>query len=207
MPDWVILLLEGAVVGFGIAVPVGPVALLSIQRTLHQGAWVGFIVGLAAASADTVYGAVAAFSLAYISDFLIEHQQVLRLVGGLFLIAFGVFILTNKREPHAARVSTAGLVGTFVSSFVITLANPVTALSFIAIFASLGLAQSASTNLQASALVAGVFLGAASWWFTLSAGAALLRHRVTPRGLLHVQRWSGYLIIGFGVYGVVSFFL
>jgi len=205
LASWLVLLLDGAVVGFGIAAPVGPVAMLSIDQTLRHGWRSGFTVGMAAALGDTVYGFCAAFGLAVVADFLMSHEQELRLIGGLFLIAYGGYLLLTKSKPKAPPPNAAGLARLFLSAFVIIITNPITPLAFIAIFTSLGLTEGASSMGAAAILTGGVFIGAAFWWFSLVGGAALMRDRLNHRGLVVVKQISGLVILGFGLYGVVSF--
>ncbi|MCG8360851.1 MAG: LysE family translocator [Kiloniellales bacterium] len=204
MSSFFIPLAEGVLVGFLIAAPVGPVAVLSIERTLHAGLKVGFVVGLGAAIADTVLGAVAGFGINVISDFLIAYETPLRIAGGAFLLLLGTMLFFARREAVAATPSTAGLLGIFVSSFLVTLFNPITLVAFLAVFAGLGFTVTAAEWASASVLVGGVFLGASLWWFSLSAAVALLRHRVSLETLPRLKRGSGLALLGFGVYALVS---
>ena len=205
MASWLWLLLDGMVVGFGIAAPVGPVAMLCIEQTLRHGWRSGVTIGTAAALGDAVYGFCAAFGLAFVADFLMAHERELRLVGGLFLIVYGGYLLLTETKPKAHPPDAAGLTRMFFYSFAIILTNPITPLAFIAIFASLGLTEGADSVGAAAILTGGVFLGAALWWFSLAGGAILMRDRLNHRGLVVVKQISGLVILGFGLYGVASF--
>jgi threonine/homoserine/homoserine lactone efflux protein len=209
-------LLRGILIGFSIAAPVGPIGVLCIRRTLIQGRLVGFISGLGAASADAVYGSIAALGLTVISTLLIEQQTLLRLVGGAFLCYLGVrtFLAKPAGSPAAPAVNDparseqthwVGLAGAYGSTFFLTLTNPLTILSFAAIFAGLGIAASGQTPLAALLLVLGVFSGSALWWFLLSTVADALRARfLTPGALGWVNRISGLIITGFGILALTS---
>jgi len=133
-------LLRGLVIGFSIAAPVGPIGVLCIRRTLADGRATGLAVGLGAAAADAVYGAIAGFGLTAVSSLLVRQQGILRLVGGLFLCYLGVRTFLARPADRAARAGGAGLVGAFTSTFGLTLTNPATILSFVAVFAGLGIA-------------------------------------------------------------------
>jgi threonine/homoserine/homoserine lactone efflux protein len=198
------LLLRGLAIGFSIAAPVGPIGVLCIRRTLAQGRVHGLVSGLGAATADAVYGLVAGFGLTFVSDALVGQQFWLRLGGGLFLCYLGVrtFLAAPAEEAESARA--VGLVGSYASTLVLTLTNPVTILSFAAVFAGLGLAGAGEEYAAALTLVLGVFGGSALWWLLLSAVAGWLRTRLTPRALRWVNRISGIVITGFGLVALSS---
>lgn len=197
-------LIRGVIIGFSIAAPVGPIGVLCIRRTLAEGRPVGFASGLGAATADALYGCVAGLGLTFISDLLVRQQSWLRLIGGLFLCHLGIKTLLAKPAERAATVQGAGLAGAYGSTFLLTLTNPLTILSFAAVFAGLGLAGTAANYTTALTLVAGVFLGSALWWLLLSGGVSLVRERFNARGLLWVNRVSGLIIVAFGLVALGS---
>jgi threonine/homoserine/homoserine lactone efflux protein len=199
---------KGMLLGLSIAAPVGPIGALCIRRTLADGRLAGFVSGLGAATADGFYGAVAAFGLTVITDALVARRDWLQLVGGAFLLWLGLRTLLARPAERAAEtrpVSRRGLAGMYASTLALTLANPATILSFIAIFAGLGVASDAAGNDgDAALLVAGVFAGSALWWFILSGGVGLLRARVTTNRLQLVNRVAGGVIVAFGVVALVG---
>lgn len=193
------LFLRGLVIGFSIAAPVGPIGVLCIRRTLAEGQVYGLVSGLGAATADAVYGCVAAFGLTFISSFLIGQKLWLSLIGGLFLLYLGIRTLLSKPAEDAAKAEGKGLLGAYASTFLLTLTNPMTILSFVAIFAALGLGNASGSYASALVLVLGVFCGSALWWLLLSGGVGLFRNRFNARGLLWVNRISGAIITLFGI--------
>jgi threonine/homoserine/homoserine lactone efflux protein len=194
--------LRGLAIGFSIAAPVGPIGVLCIRRTLAEGRTAGLVSGLGAATADAVYGCVAGFGLTLISNTLISQQMWLRLVGGVFLCYLGLKTLLAKPAEQAALAGANSLAGAYASTFFLTLSNPMTIISFAAIFAGLG---GASGNYaSAVVLVLGVFTGSALWWLTLSTGVSLFRRKFTPHGLRWVNRISGLVITGFGLLALLS---
>ncbi len=193
------LFLRGLVIGFSIAAPVGPIGVLCIRRTLADGRLSGLVSGLGAATADMLYGCVAGFGLTFISGFLVGQQLWLRLFGGLFLLYLGIKTLLSKPSEQAAKADGSGLLGAYVSTFLLTVTNPLTILSFVAIFAGLGLANTSGSYASAFILVLGVFLGSALWWFLLVGGVGLFRTKFNTQGLLWVNRISGMIITVFGV--------
>lgn len=195
--------LRGLIIGFSIAAPVGPIGVLCIRRTLAQGRLSGLVSGLGAASADALYGCIAAFGLTFISNFLVARQTWLGLIGGLFMCYLGVRTLTTKPAEQSAAANSSGLLSDYLSIFALTLTNPMTILAFAAIFAGLGLAGASAGYASAAVLVLGVFSGSALWWLILSGGVELLRSRFTVRAMRWVNRISGCIIAVFGVLAIV----
>jgi threonine/homoserine/homoserine lactone efflux protein len=197
------LFLEGIVIGFAIAAPVGPIGVLCIRRTLAEGRASGLVSGLGAATADAVYGSVAALGLTFVADLLTDEEAWLRLLGGAFLVFLGVRTFLASPAERAVPTTRSGLVGAYASTLFLTLTNPTTILSFVAIFAGLGVAEDANGDvLCALSLVFGVFLGSATWWFVLSGVTSLFRARLSARGLRWVNRVSGTVLAAFGVLAV-----
>lgn len=192
-------LLRGLVLGFSIAAPVGPIGVLCIRRTLAEGRASGFATGMGAAAADGLYGVVAGFGLTWVTAALVGEQHWVRLVGGLFLLYLGLRTFLAKPAAEAAPRRGGSLAGAFGSTFLLTVTNPLTILSFAAAFAGLGLGAGASGPLAASLLVIGVVAGSAAWWLLLSGAVGALRERFDTRALVWVNRGSGVMIFAFGV--------
>jgi threonine/homoserine/homoserine lactone efflux protein len=197
-------LLRGVVIGFSIAAPVGPIGVLCIRRTLAEGRVSGLLSGLGAATADGMYGVIAAFGLTYISNILIGYQSSVRLVGGLFLCYLGLKTYFSRPAETPAMAKGEGLLGGYVSTLVLTLTNPMTILSFTAVFAGLGIGTATGDYGSAALLVLGVFSGSAAWWLILSGGVSLFRSKFTPRTLGWVNKAAGIVILGFGVLAILS---
>jgi threonine/homoserine/homoserine lactone efflux protein len=194
-------LLKGVIIGFSIAAPVGPIGVLCIRRSLAEGRQIGLATGLGAATADAAYGAVAGFGLTAVSSFLVGHRSWLGLFGGLFLCYLGIRTFISKPATQAAEAHGKGLLSAYISTLFLTLANPMTILSFVAVFAGIGFGV-APEYLTAVMLVAGVFIGSAIWWLLLSSGVALIRSRVGPGWMQAVNRMSGCVIFAFGIYSL-----
>jgi len=198
--------IKGLLVGFSIAAPVGPIGVLVIRRTLTEGRLSGFVTGLGAAVADGTYGFVAGFGLTSISNFLVAQQFWMKLIGGVFLLYLGVKTFISKAATQEAKINSTGLFKNFSSTLLLTITNPITILSFFAIFAGLGLGQDKTNYSSAFFLVAGVFLGSAIWWLILSSILNFFRNKITTKGLTWINRFSGALIIGFSVWAFYSMF-
>lgn len=189
--------MQGIVIGFSIAAPVGPIGILCIQRTLNKGRTSGFVSGLGAASADAVYGTIAGFGLIAVSSVLINHQTLIRLLGGGFLLYLGVRTFRSEPAEEAADVeSRSSLLGDYGSTFLLTLTNPVTILAFGGLFTSLGIG---TEDGAVAVLVIGVFTGSALWWLVLSGGASLFATRITSTWMRRISQFAGVIIVGFGL--------
>ncbi|NJK36362.1 MAG: LysE family transporter [Oscillatoriales cyanobacterium RM2_1_1] len=194
--------LKGLLMGFSIAAPVGPIGVLCIRRTLTQGRLTGLMSGLGAASADAVYGGIAGFGLTLVANFLVDHSIGLRIVGGIFLIYLGV--KTALAKPVKTEATTTQMAGAYGSTFFLTLTNPGTILSFLAVFAGLGLVSATPSYLDAGILVLGIFLGSALWWLLLTGGVELLRETLSDRRLRWINSISGGIILSFGLIALGS---
>jgi len=197
------LFLKGLLFGFMLAATVGPMWVLCFRRTLAQGPLAGFASGMGIAVADGLYGAVAAFGLTAISGFLLRHSYAIGLIGGIFLLYLGVKTLLADPELKESGASPAGLLQGFLSTLGLTLANPPTILAFVAIFAGLGLASNADYA-AATLVVLGVFLGSASWWILLAAGAGRLRGRMEPKLFRAINAISGLAILSFALWQLAA---
>ncbi len=201
--------LKSLIIGFSIAAPVGPIGILCIRRTLADGRRAGFISGLGAATADAFYGAIAAFGLTFISSFLINQSIWLRLAGGLFLIFLGIKTIFAKPELNEAldksHDSYRGMIRYYMSTFFLTISNPLTIISFAAIFAGFG---AANINTQgyfaAMMMVLGIFIGSSVWWFALTFITGLLRQRINRKTLIWINRVAGAVIVLFGILALIS---
>jgi threonine/homoserine/homoserine lactone efflux protein len=198
-------LIKGVIIGFSIAAPVGPIGILCIRRSLAEGQKMGLATGLGAATADAVYGCVAGFGLTAVSSFLVGQKVWLGFLGGLFLCYLGIRTFIAKPAEKPAEVGGSGLLSAYLSTFFLTVTNPMTILSFVAVFAGFGLGAS-SDYLSATTLVAGVFIGSGLWWLLLSTGVALFRSRVNSSWMAAVNRASGVIMLAFGLYSLATSF-
>ena len=194
-------LVRGLLVGFTVAAAVGPISVLTIRRTIAHGRVYGLVSGLGVASADASYGAVAAFGLSAVTTILVGGRTGLALFGGLFLVWLAIRTIRARPASSAAVTEDRpGLSAAFLSIYGLTMTNPMTILSFAAIFAALGLAGRG--GFDAALLTLGVFLGSSLWWVGLTAVVGRLRERITPRVLLWINRVSGTILLVFGIVAI-----
>lgn len=201
-----LLFIKSSIIGLSIAAPVGPIGLLCMQRTLLSGAKTGFACGLGAATADAIYGAIGAFGLTAVTQLFTSIAKPLVLFGGIFLIWMGIQVLKAASDAKAAVVaSNTSTLAAFGSTMALTLANPMTILSFIAVFSALSGSMELSPE-SATTMVVGVFIGSAIWWFMLSVGVSLVRHKMNKLAMNRISKAAGFLLIAFGGWQIHSTF-
>ena len=202
------VLLKGILAGLAVAAPVGPIGLLCIRRTLLQGRAAGLATGLGVATADGLYGLIAAAGLA-VTGVLVSHAGIMAVAGGLLLALLGAQSLRKfLRGPAAGAVPepvaagsapvAMGVPAAYGSAVALTLANPATILTFTGMIAALG-AAAAGAPAAPYWLVAGVFLGSALWWLFLVNVTQLARGRLTARALSWLDLASGTLLLVWGI--------
>lgn len=201
------LFIKGALIGFSIAAPVGPIGILCIRRTIQYGRLSGLFTGIGAAAADAFYGAVAAFGLTVLSNAIVKGEFWFRFIGGFFLLYLGgrTFLAPSGQEKE--KVSHKTLLSDFFSTFFLTLTNPMTIFSFLAIFAALGFTSIEGNYILGGWLVFGVFVGSIFWWLILSEGIAFFRKHVSNHTMCWINRIAGSIIILFGFAALVTAFL
>jgi len=193
--------LRGLAAGLIIAAPVGPVNVLCIRRTIEKGWKSGIVSGFGAALADTLYGAVAGFSITLVIQFVLREEFWIRLIGGILLIGIGaVYYRTSPASLQTGDDSSTH--SDFISTLLLTATNPTTVLSFLAVLATLGLGRHRPLW-QTSVLVGGIFCGSMAWWTILATGVNLLRSKVTDRSMRWMNRVAGVAIGAFGLVNIL----
>lgn len=196
---WVFV--KGLGIGFAVAAPVGPIGMLCIRTTLERGRLAGFCAGLGAAVADTIFAAIGALGLRLIIGFVSQFSLWFKIIGGLFLVAFGAHLGSRKPDIHAGEDTEVPprLWQDFVLTLGLTLANPTTILSFVGIFAGAS-GLNGFTGEAIPVLIVGVFLGSAAWWLTLSAIVGMIHHMISPETMLWINRGAGAILVLFGLF-------
>ena len=197
-----IVFLKGLIIGFAMAVPIGPIGIMCIRKTLAEGHSRGLIIGLGAATADSLYGSIAAFGLTFVSAVIASEHFWLSLAGGALLLFLGIRTFRAKRKDAVVPFDEKGLLGSYISAFLLALTNPLTLFAFVAVFAAFGLGHKL-VFISACVLVLGVFSGSFLWFLTLGYVATLFRKKLHAGGLTWVNRISGSLIILSGVVALV----
>ncbi len=201
-------LVKGAMIGFIVAAPVGPVSLLCIRRSLSKGRIQGFATGLGATIGDMFYASIAAFGLSFVINFLEREDFWLRLLGGSFLFFMGLYVFLKKRAAPSLDVdeNVSHLGESFGSAFLLDISNPVVILAYIAIFSGFGLESAEQHLFSALSLVLGVTVGAAIWWFCLVQMICLFRKKITQRGVGLISKIAALVLLIFGLFIIYTSF-
>ncbi len=200
-----VTLLKGFIVGLGASIPLGPLGVLCVQKTLSKGRNSGFITGLGASFSDTLYAAISLLGLAFIENLIDKNRDIVMIIGGAIIIYIGIRIFfTNPIKQIRQKNTNKKHVQDFIEAFLMTVTNPG------AIFLILGLLAAVGININDSEvrpsvaiILLGVFLGTVTWWFTLSTGINVFRKKFRIRQLVMINRVSGAIM---GVLGVIAMF-
>lgn len=198
------LLFKGLLIGFSIAMPVGPIGLLCIRNVLTFGILSGLVTGLGAACADAIYGALAGFGVTTISTFLEAHGTYLQILGALFLCYLGIVTFFAKALNASSQGVNLTHSKAFLGTFFLTLTNPMTIISFAGVYARLGIGHESSSVNEALMTTLGVFLGSAAWWFILSLASSFFKEKMSVRSSVWLNRFSGSILFGFGAFALIA---
>jgi len=193
------LFIQGMIIGLTLAVPVGPISLVCIHRTVANGRLHGIVSGLGVATADSFYAAVAFLGLTAISGLITGHQVLFRLMAGIVLIFIGMRVFRSIPAAVSPGDGQEPFLGDYLSLLVIAIANPLTIIFFITILPGFGVVAQGTTLIAAVPFVAGVFLGSAVWWISLCGSLGAVRSRLSTENLRQINRISGILITCFGI--------
>lgn len=199
-------LLKGAFIGLAFGLPIGVVGILTIQRTIRQNVLAGLVSGIGASSADVFYAAIGIFGLTFISNFLIRYQMIISIVGGIFIIYLGFHITRQQALNYQDSENRKNLLSYYISSFLITLTNPVSILSFMVIFSSFGIYGNENV-MEKIFLLLGIFVGTGIWWVTISCGSHYLKEKMKDLFFIKLNKYFGLMIIILGFVLIIRSFL
>jgi threonine/homoserine/homoserine lactone efflux protein len=201
---------KGIIIGISASIPMGPVGVLCVNKTLNKGRISGFVTGSGAALADALYAIIAGFGISFIIDFVVDYQNLVKVLGGMLVFYFGYKLFTTnpaKQLRKQMKTKGRGLWGDFLTSFALTISNPVGLFVFGIVFAGFGLLAGDASLGAVLVLIFGVISGAILWWFTLSTLVSIFRNKFRLRRLLYVNKVSGVIVMVFGLFIFVTIFL
>ncbi len=202
------IIIHGFLIGLFASMPIGALAVLSIQKTMNGGLTSGFVIGLAAALVDLFYATVAVLGLSIIKDFMLAHELILGIIGAIFLIFSGIKIYrsdTIKQYRSRGKISRVKLANDFVTSIMIAASNPVTIIGFGSFFASFGISAMLNTRFQVFIFLVFIFVGAVFWWFSLSFIVNKFRNKIKLRFMVAINHITGAVVFLIGVGIFISF--
>lgn len=193
------LIAKGMLIGLLVSIPLGPIGVLVVQRTVNKSRVAGLLSGMGAALSDTLYAIIAGFSLTYIVDFIREYELVFQSVGALVVLALGIHIFLKDPVSDLQRNRLRGNthLKDIISTFLVTFSNPLSVFVFLAIFTSSGVVMNMDQPYHSFFMILGIFTGALIWWFSLSGIVSLFRHKISLRILWWINKTAGVLIMLF----------
>lgn len=200
------IFIQGIILGFSASVPLGPMGLICIQKTLNRGRLAGLVSGAGAAAADTFYAVIAAFGISFITDFIQKEQFTLRIIGSIILVLLGfkIFVTNPAIQIRKQNRKKNNLIGDFISIFFLTLSNPITVFFFGAVFASTGILKGENSFLELIEVVVGVFTGAMLWWLILTTVVNVFRSKFRLKRLWWINKITGAVIVIFGLVAIIG---
>lgn len=198
------LFLKGLIIGLAVSVPLGPIGVLIIQRTVNKDRASGFFSGMGAATSDAIYSIIAGFSLTWIIDFVRQYELTFQTLGAIIILLLGVHIFFKNpvKDIRKYRRKGSSYIQDYISTFIITFPNPLVIFIFLAVFASTGIVMNIDRPYQSFFIVLGIFTGATSWWLILTSVVSMFRHQFNLRILWWFNKIAGALI---WVFVIVSF--
>ena len=200
------LIIKGLIIGLLVSVPLGPIGVLCIQRTLNRGRMAGFISGLGAAAADTIFAIIAGFGLTIIINFIEEKHLYFQIIGGLFVLYIGIRIFNTNpvKQLKLQKLNKTKLSQDFVSVFLLTLSNPMAIFLFLAIMAAINVASDTLSLVEIATLAVGISGGAFLWWFVLASIANRFRKKIRLKSIWWLNKITGSVVFLFGLIVLVS---
>ena len=200
------LIFKGIIIGLLVSVPLGPIGVLCIQRTLNKGRLAGLVSGMGAAAADTIFAIIAGFGLTIIINFIEEKHVYFQVIGGLFILYIGlrIFYTNPVKQLKLQRLKKTQLSQDFMSVFLLTLSNPMAVFLFLAIMAAIKVASDSMSIAEISLLTAGIAGGAVLWWFILSSIANRFRRKIRLRNIWWLNKITGSVVVLFGLLAIIS---
>jgi threonine/homoserine/homoserine lactone efflux protein len=205
--DIISYILKGILIGLSVSIPLGPIGILVIQKTLSSGKVRGFITGMGAAFADIVYAIIASLGISIVIDIITKHHIYFQIIGGLFLIYLSAKVFfSNPIKQLRATKGSSNLMGDFLSTFALTISNPMAFFLFLGVFAGIGFLNNDFKPWQSIYIIFGVLIGTSLWWYALSLFISLFRSKIRIRRLNWINKISGIVILAFGIAALVSIF-
>lgn len=199
------IIVKGIIVGLFISVPMGPIGMLCVQRTLSRGRKYGIATGLGASTSDLVYTVIALFFIGFVVDFLEFHKLIIQITGSLIVIGFGIFTFYNNpsTQPKPEQKNNDSLLGDFASSFILTLSNPLILFVLIALFARFNFLNQNVTLFENITGMLSILGGAFIWWSILTFFVSKFRNRLSYAGIKLMNKTIGIIIASIGLFGII----
>ncbi len=200
------LFLKGIGMGLLVSIPLGPVGIMCIQRTINRGLKSGVFSGLGAAAADLFYALIAGFGLSYIINFIEARQTIIQIIGAIIVVfvAFKIFYTNPAVQLRKHRNKKGNHFEEIVSTFIVTLSNPAVFFAFLAMFAAFNVINSQAGHLGTITAIAGIFVGSMLWWYVLSAMINHFRTKIRLKNLWWLNKIMGVIVFLCGILALAN---
>jgi len=205
---WLTLFLKGVFIGLLATIPLGPIGVICVQRTINKGKLSGFVSGLGAASADTIFATIAGFSLTFIISFIEQKQVAFQIIGGIVVVLLGtkIFYTNPIRQLRRHKRKKNSLTEDFLSVLLFTITNPLAVFLFLALFAAFGVVSDQTKWFLSFVTIGGVFVGASGWWYIFTSLVDIFRNKFRLKQLWWINKISGFVIFLLGLITLISVF-
>jgi len=202
------IITSGFLIGVLVSAPMGPTGMLCIQRALNKGQWHGFFSGVGAMLSDIFYAGITCLGMGFIIDYVEGHYQMLLVVGSVLMMVFGIYIFRSNPAKKLQKPKTTGnsFYTDVISTFLITLANPLIIFFYITLYARFNFIQPGEKWFSSLIGMASLAVGALSWWFFITFVTSKLRKVFNVRGLWILNMAVGTAIIVFSIWGLFTAF-
>jgi len=199
------IIIKGILIGLFVSIPLGPIGMLCVQRTLNRGRRYGIATGLGATTSDLIYTIIALFFIGFVVDFLEDKKLIIQITGSIIVIIFGIFIYRSNptRQPIPNQQTNENLANDYISSFILTLSNPLILFVLIALFARFDFLNENTTLFLNVIGILSILGGAFLWWSVLTYLVSRFRDRLSYSGLKLMNRIIGIFIIVIGIFGML----
>lgn len=203
------VIIKGIIIGLFISIPLGPIGMLCIQRTLNRGRKYGIATGLGATTSDLIYTLITLFFLSFVIDIIEQHRILIQLSGSLILIGFGYFIFRTdpSRQPKPNELNNHNIFSDYITSFGLTISNPLVLFVLIALFARFEFLTEGTTFFDYAVAISSILGGAFLWWAILTFLVSRFKNKLNMRGLKIINQITGVIIIVIGIVGVIFIIL
>ncbi|WP_456271180.1 LysE family translocator [Bacillus sp. AK031] len=187
-------LLKGLIIGILFGLPVGAVGAVTVQRTLLHGSWAGFVSGMGSSAADLFYACIGSFGLTFISDFLLDHQKIINLLGGTLILLMGINMIVKPNEAGISQSTAVSNTKMFLSSFAVGITNPAAVLTFLFAFSFFGITGQLDF-VKGIQLVFGIFIGTLLWWGALVNGVSMMKNKTIKYSFKNSNKIFGSILL------------
>ena len=202
------ILFKGIILGLMVSMPLGPIGIILVNRTIKRGILSGFFSGMGLATADTILAIAAGLGFTFVISFFQDEKFIISLISGLVIIGVGlkIFISNPVKDFRRKEKGKKSLFRDYFSTLILAISNPFTIFIFVAFFSGINMNSDVKPQLVPFLLVPGVFIGTLSWWFCLSYFVSRFKKNIRLRSIVKVNQIAGIATMILGAVVLISLF-